>query len=269
MIKIKSAQSKIGIIGFGKMGGAIFNALLKITNKKNIFLCDKNAGFGKAILKSQICKTSAELINKCAYIILAVKPQDFESLAEEIGKCKAGDKIYISIMAGVNIKKMVKLLGTKKVVRTMPNLPLMTGRGITGWYRAKNLTGPERIFSKKIICAWGKQFEVKKEKDLNAVTALSGSGPAYYFLIAEIMRKSAVDMGFSAGTADLIARETFIGAAGLLDSTGMEISQMRASITSKKGTTEAALNQFKKCKLESVIRKGINKAKSRAEELFK
>ena len=251
------------------MGKSIYLALLKVMNKKNIRICDKNLSAEKYIPASCVCKNAANLFKSCDYVILAVKPQDFVDLAAEIKGTDLGKKIVISIMAGITTNTIGKLLGTKKVVRTMPNLPLKVSRGITGWYQSKEIGKNESAFIKKIISAWGREFEVKKEEILNGVTALSGSGPAYFYLLAELMEETARSFGLNKKYSDLIARETFIGAAKLLDSSALPIEKLRESITSKGGTTAAAINSFLENNFAGVVKNGIIKAQKRSEELSK
>jgi len=141
----------------------------------------------------------------------------------------------------------------------MPNLPLKVSRGLQAGINQKRSQKRITVY-KEIISAWGREFEVKKEEMLNGVTALSGSGPAYFYLLAELMEETARSFGLNKKYSDLIARETFIGAAKLLDSSALPIEKLRESITSKGGTTAAAINSFLENNFAGVVKNGIIKA---------
>lgn len=244
---------KIAIIGMGNMGGAIARALVKTVGKKNLFLCDREEDPNKAIVSANI-------------VILAIKPQSFDDLADSI-HVKLDEKLVISIMAGVTIKKISEKLDAKKIIRSMPNLGIQVKAGVIGWMAAPKVTAQEKQEAHKIFSALGLSIEVKKESLLDAFTALSGSGPAYFFYLCELLAKKAIKLGFSEKDANLVAEATLIGSAKLLEIGGKSAGEWRAAVTSKKGTTEAALNHLKTHHWNEIFWGGIEAARKRTEEL--
>lgn len=233
-------MKKIAIIGGGEMGSAM---AAKLKKKFSVQIVGRDSK-----------------MKPCEIVILAVKPQDFDSL-----KLNLKNELLISIMAGVNLKKLATT-GAKKIVRSMPNLPLRVGAGFTGWV-SRNVT--EKKLVKEIFSMFGEEIELKNEDAINAITALSGSGPAYFFYICELMVQQACDFGFSKKDAEKIAVETLIGAAELVRNKSESFADLRASVTSKKGTTEAAINYFMRSNFSKLFRDGIRRAKHRSEQLNK
>lgn len=258
---------KVGIIGYGNMGKALAKSLQKIMPAKNIFVCDSGKISAPAIC---VCKSVAALVDKSDLIILAVKPQSFADLAAELKQANLGSKLIISIMAGVSIAKISKLLCTAKVVRSMPNLPLKVGQGVTAWVATPKVTTAEKALVQKLFKACGYAIELKKENLLNSVTAISGSGPAYFFYLTEILAEAAKDFGIPKTIATEMAIQTLIGAAELLKSEKLaDPAQLRQAVTSKGGTTEAALKTLADHDFANIMGKAIKAAKTRAEELSK
>lgn len=245
-------MKNIVIVGLGTMGSAISNIL---SEKKigNVFGIEKEDDPNKKLEESDV-------------IILAVKPQDFENFTKEI-QAELSDKLVVSIMAGVSVKKIRDLLKIKKVVRVMPNLPLRVGKAFCGWFCSETVLDEEKAFVKEILVALGSEVEVKEEDQIDKITALSGSGPAYYFLMNQLLERKAKEMGFSDEQAQKISEGTFFGAAKLLENSPENSEEFIKKITSKGGTTEAALNYFQEKGLGEIFTEGIEKAYKRAKEL--
>lgn len=235
------------------MGKSIFDLL-----KKNGFIV---FGFDRNEMADKYLKN-------CDAFVLAVKPQDFGTLCTSI-KADLSKKIAISIMAGVSINKISKGLKVSKVVRVMPNLPLKVGKAISGWKASKNVTAKEKLFVKKLLSAFGEQIEVDNEEKLNMITALSGSGPAYFYYLAEILESKALDFGFNKKDAEKIAKNTLVGSAELLESMNLSAKELREKVTSKGGTTEAALKSLDKDNFPKIFKKALDAANKRAGELNK
>ncbi len=200
-----------------------------------------------------------KLIESDCYI-LAMKPQDFVEF-------DTGEKLVISIMAGVSIKRIQGKCGTKKIVRAMPNLPLKVGKALTGWIASDEVSEDEKQFAKKIFESFGEEIELDNEDKVNAITALSGSGPAYFYLLTEFIKKAAVEMGFCQEDAEKIAKRTIVGSAELLEKSGLSAEELRKKITSKGGTTEAAIKYLEENGIEETVKGAITAAQKRAEEL--
>lgn len=251
------------IIGTGVMGSAIAKALAKKGPK--VFVYDANFGKAKALAKhGVIFDANFKHLNSADYIILAVKPYHLaESGADIVGKIKPS-AVIISIAAGVTIAKLQKIFNHKKVVRTMPNLGLSVGQGIAAW-ASSSLSNIEKARAKKLMDGFTENFEVKDENKIDAVTAISGSGPAYFFAFAKGLESAAKNLGFDAATSRKLVENTFSAAALLQKNQGYQ--DAIAMVASKKGTTEQAIKSFKKSNLDKVILQAAKAAQKRAKEI--
>ncbi|MBL7151524.1 MAG: pyrroline-5-carboxylate reductase [Candidatus Omnitrophica bacterium] len=244
----------IGIIGFGNMGSAIAKRL-------NIPLCV----FDVDTLKTsnlrdtiRVVLSAALVVQESDIIILAVKPQDFVSLLDSIRKPAEGkDKLFISIAAGITTGYLERALGNVRVIRTMPNTPVEIGEGMIALSKGAYATDSDLQFTEKEIFGCLGKTLVVKENMLNAVTAVSGSGPAYvcYFLEKESINpatekknkflnefiEAAQGVGFSFEQATLLVKQTYEGTIRFLNEMNVAPSQLRERVTSRGGTTEAAL----------------------------
>lgn len=207
----------------------------------------------------------------CEVLVLAVKPQVMKSaLAPIAGKLE--DQLIISIAAGLRMDVLARWLGSaaapyRKIVRTMPNTPALVGAGITGLCADASVDNESRDTAEKIISAVGGSLWVSDEAQMDAVTAISGSGPGYVFYFIEALEKAAADLGFDAETARLLAVETFLGSAKLAASTDDPVSLLRERVTSKGGTTAAALDSFAASGVAEAIARGAKAAEARGKEL--
>ncbi len=203
----------------------------------------------------------------CEVLVLAVKPQQMkEALAPALGKLK--DQLVVSIAAGLRLDDISRWLGGhRKLVRTMPNTPSLIGAGITGLYADPSVELEGRMTAEKILSAVGRTFWIDDEKMMDAVTAVSGSGPAYVFYFIEALEAAAKDLGFDGPTARTLAVETFLGAARLADNTTEPVSHLRERVTSKGGTTAAALERFDADAIAAAIGRGVQAANARGREL--
>jgi pyrroline-5-carboxylate reductase len=200
-------------------------------------------------------------------ICLAVKPQDVEAMLKSFPY--SPDNLIISIVAGKTLAFFSKHIGDKvKVVRTMPNLPAVIGQGMTGMYASENVTDDERKFAEKLFAGIGSHIWVEREELIDAVTAISGSGPAYYYLFTEYLTEAAKELGLKEDIARELAYQTFIGSANLLKSTGENPDDLRNKVTTPGGTTEAAIKEFNKddC-LKDIITAAAKAAAKRSREL--
>jgi len=203
----------------------------------------------------------------CHVVVLAVKPQQMrEAVAPLVGKLNA--QLVVSIAAGLRLADLSRWLGGHPhVVRTMPNTPALIGAGITGLCAAPGVNQDGRDNAENLLRAVGSTFWVHDEAQMDAVTAISGSGPGYVFYFLEAMEKAALDLGFDADTARRISVETFVGAAKLAAQSSDSLSTLRSRVTSKGGTTEAALLSFNASGIAEAIGRGIMAADTRGREL--
>jgi len=205
-------------------------------------------------------------LKNCEIFIIAIKPQDFDELGKLVN-VDLTNKLAISIMAGVSIERIMKTLGVKKVVRVMPNLALGIRKSLSGWIASDGATKVDKKIAKAILKKFGEEVEVDRESKINAITALSGSGPAYFFKLAEILENAAKKYGFTENEAVKIAGATLVGAAELVGKSKESTSVLREKVTSKGGTTEAALNYMSSNNVDKIILEAIEAARRRAEEL--
>ena len=203
----------------------------------------------------------------CETLVLAVKPQQMKAaIAPAAGKLS--DQLVISIAAGLRLADIGRWLGDyTRVVRTMPNTPALIGAGITGLYAGPEVDREGRETAEKILGAVGRTLWVDDEALMDVVTAVSGSGPAYVFYFIEALQNAGTALGLPGETARLLAIETFLGASRLAESSGDPVSELRARVTSKGGTTAAALEAFNSEGIADGIAKGVEAAALRGREL--
>jgi len=258
-------QTNIGIFGLGNMGQAIFKLLQNSQTGKqlNFYMCS----IGLKKIKNAVCLNSLEeLIDKSDIIFLCVKPQEFYNLQS----LKANSKIFISIMAGVHLKNINKIVNSGKIIRVMPNLPLQVGHGVIAWYAGTTkLTKNQLSLIKNLFLTFGYSFKVKSENDLNKITAISGSGPAYVFLLIDTLTKAAVNLGFEPKQAAAIVLQLLDGSLKYYISVKNIYSpeQLIQMVKSKKGTTEAALNKLGIAKFNRQWQSAISAAYKRAQKI--
>lgn len=238
----------ITIVGCGNMGTVIMERLLSAgyVTKKTLTIVDNNP-LTLAKLKKNGIKVENDLVKavaKAEIIFLAVKPQQYQLIANDLkAKLRAG-QIVISIMAGVTYKALARRLSHKNIVRTMPNLAAKIGKSISIWYTPEEFARKNKKTIENLLSVIGDSLQVKNEAMLDKTTAISGSGPAYFFYIAELLEQQACAFGFTAEEANKLVSKTFYGAAQLLDSDARSSAELRKAVSSKNGTTEAALKKL-------------------------
>ena len=203
----------------------------------------------------------------CEVLVLAVKPQQMKAAL----KPAAGQlthQLVVSIAAGLRLADIGRWLGDyRQLVRSMPNTPALIGAGITGLYADPAVSCEGRETAEKILSAVGRTLWVEDENLMDVVTAVSGSGPAYVFYFIEALQSAGASLGLPAETARLLAIETFVGAARLAAASDESVAELRARVTSKGGTTAAALESFHSAGLDAGIAKGVHAAAARGREL--
>ena len=261
-------MKKIAIIGGGNMGAAILGG---IKGRYSVIVCEKDATKVKFLQKKYRVKIAdlREAVGQSDIILLAVKPQDFEQVLAEIKADLISSKLVISIAAGITTKYIEKKLGASaRVIRCMPNLPLLVGQGITGICRGRRATNTDEQLAANIFKSVGEVVLVQ-EKWMDAVTAVSGSGPAYVFLFVECWLKAAKNLGFSDEQSKALVISTLKGSLALLEKSKDSPEVLRAKVTSKGGTTQAAMDVFARRKFDQIFTEALAAAKKRAKELAK
>lgn len=259
-------MKNIAIIGAGKMGKAIYKCLSK--QGFNVLICDNNDEKLLPFNSGTKTKDANTAIEKSSAVIIAVKPQSFDGLCLSI-KTAWKNKLAISIMAGINIRSIQNKLNAECVIRSMPNLGTAVEKGLTGWLASDEVTENQKDFAKKIFSSFGHEIELSKESMMGSITSLSGSGPAYFFYLCELMALKAEDMGFSKKNARAISEKTFIASAKILESSDKTANEWKEAVACKGGTTKAALKYLKEHGFEKIFFDAIESAKDRANELNK
>ncbi|MDP2653769.1 MAG: pyrroline-5-carboxylate reductase [Candidatus Omnitrophota bacterium] len=258
----------IGIIGGGNMGAAIAG---RIRGAFKVVVCEQDAG-RRASLKRKfktVFKDLPELVKVSDAIIVAVKPQDIEGVLSAMKQAGADKKLVISIAAGITTAYLERRLGPgSRVVRTMPNMPAMIGEGVTAVAGGRRASKADVAKTLKIFSRVGETVVIG-EKGMDAVTAVSGSGPAYVFLFAEILRDAALSLGLDARVSEKLVTSTLLGSAHLLAGQKDDPSALRARVTSKGGTTQAATDVFMKHRIGGIFQEALTAARDRARKLAK
>lgn len=263
---------KILLIGAGNMGQTYADSFIaqKVVKKENLFILEHLPEKVEQLQKKgyqQIWLTPTAEIKEMNLIVLAVKPQDSYALFEHIKNWINPSHLILSIMAGVTIQGIKNMLPTQKIVRAMPNLPAQISMGMTG-FTADISVNREEIFSvQNLLNTTGKTLFFEKEEMLDAVTAISGSGPAYIFYFMQSMIKTAMNMGFTDTQAEMLVEQTFMGAVHLFNHNSFSCEEWIGKVASKGGTTEAALKDFQSNLLDEKIGNGLQQALKRAIEL--
>lgn len=263
---------KVLIVGYGNMGKTYANSFIssRFIKPEDIFVLVRNENFSataSSIPKTNFSHVPTEKISDFDIVILAVKPQDFEVLAQSIKPYLKDSQIVFSVMAGITISKLESQLSSSKIVRSMPNIPTQIGMGMTVFTASANVDRKELFIIQNLINTTGKSVYVENEKLINVATAISGSGPAYVFYFMQSMIKAAVDLGFNESEAELLVNQTFMGSVAIQNSYSLSNEEWIAKVASKGGTTERALQVFENGFLEKTIVDAVKAANDRALEL--
>ncbi|MFT6152699.1 MAG: pyrroline-5-carboxylate reductase [Bermanella sp.] len=266
-------MTTIAFIGAGNMAGAILGGLINDgSDPLSIWACDPSQDKLNDLKHKfgiQGTTNNSEAIAKADVVILAVKPQVMELVLEPMQVALQAKKpLVISVAAGIDINSLaVWCGGDLPIVRCMPNTPSLVGQGASGLFANEHTSSQQKKISEDILNAVGISVWVKTEAELNAVTAVSGSGPAYYFLFMEAMINAGEKLGLSRETATSLTLKTALGAATMASESDLEASQLRRNVTSPNGTTEQAINTFIDNGLEALVEKALTAASNRSESL--
>ena len=263
---------KILIIGSGNMGKTYARSVLasRIITEQDLYVLEKSHEQAAALteIKSgHVFNKAGQFVAESDIVILAVKPQDFPSLAEQVKPFIKDSQLVLSIMAGIKIQSIIRQLGITRVVRCMPNLPAQIGMGMTVFTSSQGIDKKELFTVQNLINTTGKSVYVEDEDMIDAATAISGSGPAYVYYFMEAMIQTAVKMGFSASEAELLVNQTFMGSVHLHNQNEFTCNEWIKKVASRGGTTEAALKVFDQFTLDQKIGAGLTAALDRAREL--
>ncbi|MCR4874623.1 MAG: pyrroline-5-carboxylate reductase [Clostridia bacterium] len=257
---------KLGFLGAGNMAKAIARGIIKSNILKSNEVIMSDPFVTEDVAGINVINDNNVIFNECEYVLLAVKPQVFSTIVETLKETKV--KNVISIMAGVKMAKIKSVIPTANVIRIMPNLPASVGAGMAGIAKDNDASKEANEFVKQIFASVGDAIFVN-EADLDAVTAISGSGPAYVYYFIQSMIKAGVKNGLSEEDSKRLTLQTFVGAVEMVKNSNDSLDIMIDRVCSKGGTTIQAIDTFRGYDLESKIIEGIDKCKNRSEELSK
>lgn len=265
-------KPKIAFIGAGNMAKSIMGGLLaegypaeqiSASGPRQESLDKVASQFGVAVSTD-----NRQLAAAADVVILAVKPQMLKSVATDLRTALAHKPLIISVAAGIATTSMAEWLGDNQaIVRSMPNTPSMVKAGATGLFANANTSSAQRELANGIMAAVGIVQWLDDEQLLNAVTAVSGSGPAYFFLVMESMIEAGMNLGLSRECASELTLQTALGAALLAKGSDVDVAELRRRVTSPKGTTEQAIKSFEADGIRAIFSRAMNACADRSVEL--
>ena len=259
--------SKVGVVGTGVIGEALIGSLMRFGIPKDSILISEKRDERKDEILQKYGVSKLESIEYVDILFLAVKPQDLITTVQAWSTSNLSVPLIVSFAAGVKISAIENVLGSKaRVIRVMPNTPMTLGRGMSAMSLGAHVTKEDQDWLNRFLKTTGEVIEVSEGLQ-DAVTATSGSGPAYYFAFTEAVVAAATKLGLSEADAITLAKETLIGAALMVEKSGKDLKTLRENVTSPNGTTAAALNSFKESGLEDLVLAAMKAARDRSIEL--
>lgn len=266
--------TKLGFIGGGNMASALIGGLIKNdrVEAQNIFVFEPNDEQAAKLtdqFKIQLASNNENLIEQVDIVVLAIKPQVLRSVLRLLKESfKAKRPLIVSIVAGIRSASIENWLdGNYAVIRVMPNTPSLVGAGASGLYATKGVSDQQKVSAEELLGAVGEFAWVENEADIDAITALSGSGPAYFMLFINALIGAARARGLDSDTAKQLAVATAAGAAKLVASSDQSVQTLIDNVSSPNGTTEQALKSFNSNNLSGIVAEAFEAAHRRSEEL--
>jgi pyrroline-5-carboxylate reductase len=269
------ASHQIAFIGGGNMARSLIGGLLRNgTSARNISASEPNAELRESLARDFSIAThasNADAARDANVLVLAVKPQMMKTVCEGLREAvQSTHALIVSIAAGITIDQLDRWLGGNvAIVRCMPNTPALIGAGATGLCANARVTSEQRALAESIVDAVGLSRWIDDEAAMDTVTALSGSGPAYFFLLVEALEEAAVAQGLPRDTARELAAQTCLGAGRMLRESNVDAAELRRRVTSPNGTTQAALERFEADKFADIVARAVAAAKKRGGEMSK
>ncbi len=262
----------IGFIGAGNMAYALVSGLInngfsatniKLSDTDEVLLSQRKTEFGVEVFTD-----NSQMTMQCDVIVLAVKPQVLPGVCTQLKVHTQRKPLVISIAAGVKIDTINHWLkGGASIVRTMPNTPALIGQGATGMVANDAVSNEQKALAESILGSVGICFWLQEETLLDAITALSGSGPAYFFLMIESMTNAGVALGLDQEMAETLSIQTALGASTMAKENDDTVRELRTKVTSKNGTTQAAIESFQDQDFETIVSHAMRAAFERAREM--
>ncbi len=259
------------------MGGAMLTGWTSgrkpIINFEDLLICDPNPRDDAKSAIEHGAKSAKRLeyhVATAEYVLLAIKPQSFDAIGPEVALCLPKGCVVLSVMAGITMERLSETFKDQLVVRAMPNTPAAIGQGMTAYVADPALDNAQKKHVDALLGAVGSVIELENENMIDMVTAVSGSGPAYFFHMVEALAGAGEALGLSEEQAGELAAQTFIGAGALLAQSDQNATQLRQAVTSPNGTTQAALDVLMRdTGLPRILREAVTAAYRRSQELGK
>ncbi|ALM89444.1 MULTISPECIES: pyrroline-5-carboxylate reductase [Alteromonas] len=269
-------QKKLAFIGAGNMSRSIISGLIQSGYDKTRILASNPSTPKLDKLKEefgiQITQSNDEACQFADAIVLAVKPQMMGDMCADLQQNNdLSGKLFLSIAAGLPVSRLQEMLGGEyPVVRIMPNTPSLLSKGMSGMYADNTVSEDDRTYVDDVMNSVGETVWVEEEDGINGVIAAAGSSPAYFFLFLQAMQDEAINMGFDKAQSRLMVQQAMLGAAEMVcHNPDLELSELRAQVTSKGGTTAAAVNTLIDQGLSDIVSNAMRAAVARAEEMAK
>lgn len=263
---------KIAFIGGGNMGEAMLAAVLEdgLAKPEAIWVSDVSPARRKSLVQQYgvaAMASNREAISGKDMVVLAVKPQNLAEVTSELGGQLKSGQVVLSIIAGARIETLSKGLQHGAIARAMPNTPAQIGEGMSVWTATPSVTEEQKGLVGAILGAMGVEVYVDDEKYIDMATAVSGSGPAYFFLMVESLIEAAVAIGLPRDMARKLVVQTMLGSGRLIQQSGEEPAELRRKVTSPGGTTARAIEQLEKGQFAGLVKRAVKAAYDRAREL--
>ena len=265
------SKTRIAFIGAGNMAASLIGGLrAQGMDAAQIRASDPGAETRTRIQAEhgiEAFADNAQAIAGADVVVLAVKPQVMKAVCESLKPNLAAGQLIVSIAAGITCASLQTWLGARQVVRCMPNTPALLRQGVSGLYATAQVSAAQREQAQELLSAVGVALWLEEEQQLDAVTAVSGSGPAYFFLLVEAMTAAGVKLGLPREIAEQLTQQTALGAAHMVVSSDVDAAELRRRVTSPNGTTQAAIESFQAGGFEALVEKALGAAAHRSAEL--
>lgn len=265
------SKTRIAFIGAGNMAASLIGGLrAKGLDAAQIRASDPGEETRARVSAEhgiEVFADNAEAIQGVDVIVLAVKPQAMKDVCEAIRPNLKPNQLVVSIAAGITCASMKNWLGAQPIVRCMPNTPALLRQGVSGLFATSEVSAEQRQQAEELLSAVGIALWLNEEQQLDAVTAVSGSGPAYFFLLIEAMTAAGVKLGLPADIAAQLTVQTALGAAHMAVASDVDAAELRRRVTSPAGTTEAAIKSFQAGGFEALVEKALGAAAHRSAEM--
>ncbi|KJH76380.1 pyrroline-5-carboxylate reductase [Pseudomonas sp. ES3-33] len=265
------SKTRIAFIGAGNMAASLIGGLrAKGLEAELIRASDPGAETRSKVAAEHgiaVFADNAEAIKDAEVVVLAVKPQAMKAVCEALRPNLKPNQLVVSIAAGITCASMNNWLGAQPIVRCMPNTPALLRQGVSGLFATAEVSAEQRQQAEELLSAVGIALWLDEEQQLDAVTAVSGSGPAYFFLLIEAMTAAGVKLGLPADIAAQLTVQTALGAAHMAVASDVDAAELRRRVTSPAGTTEAAIKSFQAGGFEALVEKALGAAAHRSAEM--